>query len=112
MWPHRSGVGDGGSLAGGWSRGLGVVVAAAVLGMGGLAVLGGWRGVGRFLLATGCGIARARFAVLAGQALSTALDEAPGAVPGALAAELLACGRVVTCRGAATHSASAAGVNS
>jgi len=71
--------------------------------MGGLAVLGGWGGVGRFLLATGCGIVRARFAVLAGQALSMALDEAPGAVAGVLAAELFACGGVVTCCGAVTH---------
>jgi hypothetical protein len=71
--------------------------------MGGLAVLGRWRDVGRYLLTAGCGMVRARLAALAGQPLTMALDEAPGAVAGMLTAELFTRGRVVTCCGAVTH---------
>jgi hypothetical protein len=42
-----------------------MVVAAVVLGMGGLAHLCRWRDVSRYLLTVRCGIVRARFTALA-----------------------------------------------
>jgi len=74
-----------------------VVVAAALLGMGRLALLlGRWREVSRHMLTVGRGIVCARSAALAVEALTMALDEAPGAVAGMLAAELFTRGRIVT----------------